>query len=150
VKRRGKKRAQPQAAKKKPQAAKGPQAVKKKPKAAAKRKTARRARPAPKPARPAKRRAKARPAKKPAVAAKKIPPPAVDFERELKRERANRRKLEKRLTALVQELGQVRMYEVRCGLLEEEVRKRDEELAALRRANAAGLDPQAELPLGAP
>ena len=140
MKRGGKKRARPQAAKRKPKAAK---------RKAVKRKAAKQTRPAPKPARPAKRRAQARPAKKPGVVAKPAPPPAVDFARELKRERANRRKLEKRLTALVQELGQVRMYEVRCGMLEEELRKREDELAALRCPSAAP-DPQAELPLGAP
>ncbi len=149
MKRGGKKRARPKAAKRKPQAAR------KKPKAAAKRKAPirkaeKRIRPAPKKTpRPAKRRAPAQPAKKPAVVANQAAPPAVDFERELKRERANRRKLEKRLTALVQELGQVRMYEVRCSMLEEELRKRDEELAALRRSSAEP-DPQAELPLGPP
>ena len=129
MKRAAKKRARPQAAKRKP-------------------KTAKKRNPAAKRARPAKPRAKARPAKKRAVAAKKVVKPEVDFERELKRERANRRKLEKRLTALVQELGQIRIYEVRCGMLEEELRKRDEELASLRRPSAEP-DPQAELPLGA-
>ena len=148
MKRAAKKRARLQAAKKKPQAAK------KKPQAAAKqkapqRKAARRTPPAAKKMpRPAKRRAKARPAKQPAIVAKQAAKPAVDFERELRRERATRRRLEKRLTALVQELGQIRIYEVRCGMLEEELRRRDEELAALRHASAPAPDPQAELPLG--
>ena len=140
MKRAAKKRAKPQAARKKSKTAK-----KRKPAA----KRARPANPRAK-ARPVKKRAKARPAKKPAVAVKKVAKPAVDFERELKRERANRRKLEKRLTALVQELGQVRIYETRCGILEEELRRRDEELASLRHAPAPVPDPQAELPLGTP
>jgi hypothetical protein len=130
VKRAAKKRARPQAAKKKP-------------------KIAKKRKPAAKRARPAKPSAKARPAKKRALAVKNVAKPTVDFERELKRERATRRRLEKRLTALVQELGQIRIYETRCGMLEEELRRRDEELASLRHASAPEPDPQAELPLGA-
>ena len=75
--------------------------------------------------------------------------PIADLERELKRERAARRRLEKQLTALVQELGHVRHYEARSRVLEEELRRRDEELSTFRRA-AGVVAGQAELPLGAP
>lgn len=64
--------------------------------------------------------------------------PAVTprIERELSRLRNVRSRLERRLTALVQEIGLLRQFEIRTRILEGEVQKRDQELAALRRQQA--------------
>ena len=72
-------------------------------------------------------------------------PPAVDLEgliraleRKVRRVADARRRLEKRLIAAVQEIGSLRHFELRATQLEEDLRKREAELAGLR-ANGAGL-----------
>jgi hypothetical protein len=53
--------------------------------------------------------------------------------------RSARGKLERRLTAAVQEIGMLRQFEARAEALERELGKRDDELARLQRALAAQL-----------
>ncbi|MEA2625878.1 MAG: hypothetical protein QOD06_1923 [Candidatus Binatota bacterium] len=62
------------------------------------------------------------------------PPPedAASIERELRRLRRARSRLERQLTAAVQEIGILRQYEWRTAALEKEVRRRDDEIARLR------------------
>ncbi|MGH7820955.1 MAG: hypothetical protein ACREQ9_14410 [Candidatus Binatia bacterium] len=57
---------------------------------------------------------------------------AGEAEAELRRLRSARRKLERQLTAAVQEIGLLRQYEVRSRFLEAEVARRDGQLAELR------------------
>lgn len=129
-------------------------AAKKKPVARARAKKARAARPK-RPSRSAKTKPRARRAAKPAartsrrskVAAGRASAPAktrVDaadlvraLERKVRRLGAARRTLEQRLTAAVQEIGTLRHFELRVSQLEEEIRRRDAELAALRSNGAA-------------
>ncbi|MGH7856440.1 MAG: hypothetical protein ACREQY_03850 [Candidatus Binatia bacterium] len=58
---------------------------------------------------------------------------AGEAEAELRRLQSARRKLERQLTAAVQEIGLLRQYETRARFLEAEVQKRDAQLADLRR-----------------
>jgi hypothetical protein len=64
-----------------------------------------------------------------------VAPPTSDtaaVERELRRLRRARSRLERQLTAAVQEIGILRQYEWRTAALEKEVRRRDDEIARLR------------------
>jgi hypothetical protein len=82
---------------------------------------------APKASRPAARVARARvgkPAakKKPRIVAR-APSMRETFEREIRRLRSARSKLERRLTAAVQEIGTLRQFELRATMLEGELQK---------------------------
>jgi len=55
-----------------------------------------------------------------------------ELERELRRLRAARAKLERRLTAAVQEIGTLRQWEIRATMLEGQLQKREQELVRLR------------------
>jgi hypothetical protein len=57
---------------------------------------------------------------------------SVDLEREIARLRSTRSRLERRLTAMVKEIGLLRQYEMRARFLEAEVQKRDQQIAELR------------------
>ncbi len=95
-----------------------------------------------KPRRPS---AKKAPAHAAAGARRKLPAkPPVDprealhkLELKIRRLATARRKLEKRLTAAVQEIGTLRTFELRAAMLEAELGKRDAELAQLR-SNGSG------------
>lgn len=63
-------------------------------------------------------------------AAKPAPPP--DARVEIRRLRSQRARLEKRLTAVVQEIGILRQYEMRARMLEAEVERKKVEIGALR------------------
>ena len=77
---------------------------------------------------PAKSSARMRqPPRKPGRAARQ-----EELERELRRLRAARAKLERRLTAAVQEIGTLRQWEIRATMLEGQLQKREQELARLR------------------
>ncbi len=67
--------------------------------------------------------------------------------KEVRRLRAARAKLERRLTSAVQEIGILRQLEFRARRLEDELAKRDEEIARLRLERANQLS-QLELRLG--
>jgi hypothetical protein len=59
---------------------------------------------------------------------------AVDLlERKIRRLRSARARLERRLTEAVQEIGTLRQFELRARTLEGHLRKREEDLAAVRR-----------------
>jgi len=55
------------------------------------------------------------------------------LERKVRRLGSARARLERRLTEAVQEIGTLRRFELRARTLEGELRKREEELAAVRR-----------------
>jgi hypothetical protein len=55
------------------------------------------------------------------------------LEQKVRRLRSARARLERRLTEAVQEIGTLRRFELRVRMLEGELRKRDEEFAAVRR-----------------
>jgi hypothetical protein len=81
------------------------------------------------------RRKRKRFTKKPGPAGKPAPLPrrAVEaLEKEARRLRLARGKLERRLTAAVQEIGTLRNFELRVQILEGQLRARDEEISRLR------------------
>lgn len=125
-------------------------------------KTKRRAKPAARRTKRAaapKRKATRARAAKPSAARKRVAKPsprgrapapaAPNLERTLARERSTRRRLERLLVEAVREIGQIRHFEARARALEEELRRRDEELATFRRA-AGIVHPQNELPFSTP
>jgi hypothetical protein len=58
---------------------------------------------------------------------------ALALEREVRRLRLARSRLERRLTATVQEIGMLRQFEIRARRLEAELARRDVEIERLRR-----------------
>ena len=74
-------------------------------------------------------------------AAPRIGREAVDLlERKVRRLRSARARLELRLTEAVQEIGTLRQFELRARTLEGALRKREEDLAAVRRELESLLD----------
>ncbi len=69
--------------------------------------------------------------------AQRVSPPdrktALALEREVRRLRRARGRLERRLTATVQEIGMLRQFEIRTRGLEAELARRDAEIEQLRR-----------------
>ena len=106
------------------------------------------------PARPRRARTKtARASRRPTVPAKAAAPAPSDREavealrKEVRRLRRARARLERRLTSAVQEIGILRQLEFRAQRLEDDLGKRDEEIARMRLERANQLS-QLELRLG--
>ncbi len=101
-----------------------------------KRKSTPKARPKPKRAKSAKRATGAKPAKK-AKSRRRVQRfdrrTVLALEREVRRLRLARGRLERRLTATVQEIGMLRQFEIRALGLEAELARRDAEIEGLRR-----------------
>jgi predicted RNase H-like nuclease (RuvC/YqgF family) len=96
---------------------------------------------------PQRRKARARPSR-PRSPVKKASRDTVEsLQKEVRRLRAARRKLERRLTSAVQEIGMLRQLEFRIQSLENDLDKRDQEIARLRLERADQLS-QLELRLG--
>ena len=96
---------------------------------------------------PQRRKTRAKPSRRrPAV--KKAPRDTVEsLQKEIRRLRVARGKLERRLTSAVREIGMLRQLEFRVQSLENDLGKRDQELARLRLERADQLS-QLELRLG--
>ena len=77
---------------------------------------------------------------KPPASRSKTPPPA-DLERLVRRLQGTRRRLERQLTAAVQEIGILRQWETRARMLEAELEKRDGRLRDLE-GRLAGTEPE--------
>lgn len=99
---------------------------------------------------PPTKRARKKPAlrKKPKPARREVasPPAPSSAQREITRLQNVRSRLERRLTALVQEIGYLRQYEMRTRILEAELKKRDQELETLRRQNEERIRAQVDGP----
>lgn len=55
------------------------------------------------------------------------------LQKQVRRLRSARSRLERRLTAAVQEIGMLRQFELRVQMLEADLARRDQEIARLRR-----------------
>ena len=96
---------------------------------------------------PQRSKARAKPSR-PRQPAKKATRDTVEsLQKEVRRLRAARRKLERRLTSAVKEIGMLRQLEFRIQSLENDLDKRDQEIARLRLERADQLS-QLELRLG--
>ena len=96
---------------------------------------------------PQRRKARAKPSRPRSPVKKAARDTVESLQKEVRRLRAARGKLERRLTSAVQEIGILRQLEFRIQSLENDLDKRDQEIARLRLERADQLN-QLELRLG--
>jgi len=96
---------------------------------------------------PQRRKARAKPSRARPPVKKAARDTVESLQKEIRRLRAARGKLERRLTSAVKEIGMLRQLEFRIQSLENDLDKRDQEIARLRLERADQLS-QLELRLG--